>query len=252
MNPASFGPRVISAGAFDTVLHLDGVRAGALYAANQRAVIRYVPLSGNGPGWDIDAKELAADLAAGMTVCFVQHPRTPENNTLSAATGHADAVVAIAYVAALCKTVGYVPQPGARPKVFLALDMEGVRTGAPDHAPAWVADVLATGWLAVLVYIGYASGLSSAQCDALVALASDPADVCFWCDAGPYGSRPKPSKGYAWKQRMESTVAGIGVDEDDVLDPTAVYGLAQGVTAFAAAPEDSFPAAGSGSGQVNS
>ena len=213
------GRAVTEAIVLDTDMKLSASEAKALYSAGARTVVRYVPLPGNAPGWDLDAQELASDTEAGLVVVVIQHPRAPENNVLSAATGAGDAAHAVQY----CRHIGYVQQADGI-ALSLGLDMEGVKNPGPSsfaHALQWVTDVLAAGYRA-LVYFGFASGVTSAQADELAALGS----VVFWCDAGPYKDRPAPTRGYALKQEPQSTMAGVGIDRDDLLQPGVIFGLA--------------------------
>jgi|SRR6185437_4405237 len=214
----------------DTRAKLDAAAAARLYAAGVRAVVRYVPLPGNSAREDLDATELAALTGAGHVVVAVQHPREPEHNTLSAETGAADAVHAIEY----CRAIGYVPVDGER--VALALDMEGVRNpaGAMPHARAWVPAALAAGYQP-LVYVGYDSGLTTEDLAELAALGA-----LFWCDAAPFDLRPAPPGGYVLHQRPQTTVSGVGIDEDELLTPGAVWGLGA-APANDVAPEDVEP-----------
>lgn len=219
---------------FDSDVPITEPDVDAAWEAGGRTWIDYVPLPGNGVGWDLTAARLAAATARGFVVVVIQHPRAPQNNTLSAATGAADAARAIAY----CQSIGYVPgSDGVKPS--LGLDMEGVKDPAQafDHAKAWIVDVLATGSFRVVVYGGYASGLSSSQLDALAALG----DVRFWCDAGPYSMRPAPRLGYALKQKMQSMLAGMAVDEDELLQDGVVFGLAFATTGTNQPDEEPHP-----------
>ena len=203
----------------DTDMKLSASEAKALYSAGCRTIVRYVPLPGNAPGWDLDAQELETDVEAGLVVVVIQHPRAPENNVLSAATGAGDAQHALAY----CAQIGYVRQADGV-ALSLGLDMEGVKNPGPSsfaHALAWVTDVLAAGYRA-LVYFGFDCGVTSAQADQLAALGA----VVFWCDAGPYKDRPAPARKYAFKQEPQTTVAGVGVDKNALLQPGVVFGLA--------------------------
>jgi hypothetical protein len=208
----------------DTNEKLTASMAQALYAAGVRVVIRYAPLPGNSAKDDLDAVELGALTDQGHTVLLIQHPREPKYNELTAATGLADAQHVIAYAL----SIGYdpkLPQPDGRPP-RLGLDMEGLKNPGPDsfaHAKAWVVAALAAGF-AVFVYLGYDCGLTSAQCDELAELG---AYVDFLCDAGPYADRPAPKKGYVLKQHLQSTLAGVGVDRDDVLQNGVIYGVAK-------------------------
>jgi hypothetical protein len=229
---------VITGRVFDASQKVSREQYRALYAAGFRTVIRYCPLPDNGAGWDLDAAELADATAEGMTVVVVQHPRAPANNMLSEATGAGDAAHAIAY----CRSVGYAT-PANDAAVTLALDMEGVRNpgGAFAHARRWVIDVVAAGYRA-LVYIGFASGLTSAQLDELAALGA-----VFWLDAAPMPTRqepqelrPLPKCGYVLHQMPQTTIAGVGLDEDRLLTPGAIVGLAA-VPANDTAPEDVEP-----------
>jgi hypothetical protein len=194
-----------------------------LFAAGVRVLCRYFPLPGNSASQDLDADELVVAATAGLVVFAVQHPRSPSNNVLSATTGGEDADCALAHA----KLIGYVPT--VEGPVAISLDMEGVKNPGPDsfaHAQAWVTKVLAAGYQA-LIYLGYDCGLTSSQCNALVALGR-PGQVLFWCDAGPYESRPSPAIGFVLKQHEQSTMAGAGVDEDDLLMPGALFGMTEG------------------------
>lgn len=197
----------------DTNMKITAAEAVALYAAGVRVIVRYV-FFGPARAGDIDATELQGLLAAGLTVVLVQHPRLPKNNVLSDATGHSDASWAIKNALA----AGYDPSVVSA-RLHLALDMEGVVSGGNVHAPAWCTDVYAAGF-GVLVYNGYACGISSAQCDAL------PGSPEFWCDAAPLKVRPAPAVGYALHQQMQSIVAGIGVDKNEVLKDGVLWGIA--------------------------
>jgi hypothetical protein len=220
----------------DTCLHLSAAQAQALYAVGVRVVFRYVPLPGNAVGWDITEGELADLVGAGHTVLLVQHPRRPEENALNAVTGLADAQHSVAYALSIgCDP--RAPQPDGKPP-RIVLDMEGVLPASNSfaHAEAWVTYVLSQGFAAV-VYIGYLSRLTNSNCDALAALGI----VDFWCDAGPYSERPAPARGYALKQHVQSTLAGIGVDRSDVLVDCVLYGFARPVSAVP--PDNGDPAA---------
>jgi hypothetical protein len=204
----------------DTNMKLSATEARALFTAGARVAIRYVFFGPARPG-DLDAAELTLLTDEGFTVLAVQHPRSPANNTLSALTGGSDAAWAIKNAI----EAGYdpaVPQPDGKPPALI-LDMEGVKgawSGAVAHAHAWATAVAAAGFR-VMVYCGYDCGMTSADCDAL------PGDPLFWCDAGPYNMRPAPHVGFVLKQHMQSTLAGIGVDKNDVLQDGVVYGVAK-------------------------
>ncbi len=204
---------VTEAVVLDTDEKLSASQAKALYSAGARTVIRYVPLPGSAPGWDLDAAELATLTEADLVVVVIQHPRKPQDNVLSAATGASDAAAAIAY----CRQIGYVQQADG-------LDMEGVKNPGPSsfaHALTWVTDVLSAGYGA-LVYFGYSCGVTSAQADQIAGLGA----VVFWCDAGAYKLRPTPARGYALKQGLQSAMAGVDIDRDDLLQPGVIFGLA--------------------------
>ncbi len=229
--------QVVSGKAFDTDIALSRSEADAVVAAGYQAVCRYGPLPGNEPGWDFTAHELTNNTDAGLVVWMVQHPRRPENNILSDQTGQQDAEHLVTYA----KLVGYVA-PDRTCKITLTLDMEGVKNpGALTsfaHAKRWATVVLTAGYK-VLIYLGYACGLTAAQCDALVALtATIPGctadDVAFWCDAADPKERPAPTRGLAAKQHVQTTICGFGADPDDILQPV-IFGLSK------APPEDVEP-----------
>lgn len=218
----NYGKPVVDGLVVDTNTKLTSALAKALYVAGVRSCGRYVPLPGNSAKDDVDAAELALMGQEGLACFVIQHPRAPENNTLDAATGAADSAHAIAY----CKEIGYVAQDigGA---LSIVLDMEGVKNPGPDsfaHAKTWVLAVLAAGYR-VVVYIGYQSGLSSAQLDELTAL-GEQGMVEFWCDSANYKERPVPSIGYALHQGPQTTVAGVRVDMDGIVRGGVVVALA--------------------------
>jgi Domain of unknown function (DUF1906) len=202
----------------DTDWKLGPATARGLWDAGVRGICRYVGLHGPAAG-DVDAAELSMLLGLGFVVWLVQHTRKPEYNLLTEDTGATDAAAAIRCALA----AGYDPSklpPGAEAPC-LALDLEGVRGSSVSHATAWSLAVGAARFRP-LVYVGYASGITGAQLDAL------PVEPRFWCDAGPYSERPAPSRGYDLKQHMQETIAGVGIDRNDVLRGEAVYGLVAG------------------------
>jgi hypothetical protein len=204
----------------DTGEKIDRPKAAALYAAGVRAIFRYVFFSEPRAG-DLDAPELEILTGEGLIVCVVQHPRLPENNTLSIATGKADAQWAITNALA----AGYDPASVGGP-LSLALDMEGVRNPGPDsvaHAMTWtnIASIGVGGsGFSPVTYIGYASGLSGADCDEMLP------EVEFWLDDGPYNLRPKVARGYALKQGAGSKIAGVDTDSNAVLKDGVIFGVA--------------------------
>ncbi len=198
----------------DTSTKLTSSEATALYAAGVRTVGRYVFFRfPQGPG-DLDAAELAALVDAGLTVFAIQHVRNP-GWTGSYAQGVADAQAAIANAQA----AGYVGD-----RLCLALDLEGCKAGDPDQAAAWCSRIAISGYRP-LVYIGYASGMVTPGMDAL---AGDPR---FWCDYAPISARPIPSRGYSLHQQAQTTLAGVGVDRDTILDADGLVGLGPDVAA---------------------
>lgn len=222
----------------DTNTKLSQSEATAMWAAGVRTIIRYVFFLAARAG-DIDLGELTMLLAIGFTVVLVQHPRESKYNVLSDTTGHADA----AWATKNALDAGYDPRrlPADAKKIRLALDMEGVKNPGANsfaHARAWVVDVLAAGF-AVIVYIGFDPGLTSAQCDELVALGAQVQgctedDVEFWLDASgmptgsPHDVRPLPSKGYALHQHPTSNLAGVEVDRNTVMKDGVLFGLGSG------------------------
>ena len=198
----------------DTSTKLTSSEAKALYAAGVRTVGRYLFFRyPQGPG-DLDAAELAALVDAGLTVFAIQHVRNP-GWTGSSSLGGADAQAAIANAQA----AGYVGDG-----LCLALDLEGCKTGDPAHAAAWCTAVGSAGYRP-LVYIGYASGMVT---PGMGALAGDPR---FWCDYAPISARPIPSRGYSLHQQAQTTLAGVGVDRDTILDADGLVGLGPDVAA---------------------
>lgn len=211
--PLAIGEKVI-----DTDWKIGPGTARGLWLAGVRTLIRYVGYGPPGPG-DIDAVELELELGIGFTVVLVQHPRKPANNVLSSDTGASDAAWAIRNAIAAGYDPAKVPVSVHAPS--LIADLEGVRNpgaGVVGFATRWAIDTSAARFRPVK-YLGYDCGLTSADCDAL------PGDPEFFCDAGPYSERPRPAKGYALKQHPQTTIAGVGVDEDDVLRANAIYGV---------------------------
>jgi hypothetical protein len=197
----------------DTNTKLSASEAKALRACGVAAVCRYGPLPNNGAGGDLDATEIASITGEGIVVWIIQHPRDPKWNTLSAATGAADA----AHILAHCQAIGYAP--GAT----VGLDMEGVKDPGPSaaaHAKAWVQALLAAGYRA-LVYIGYCPGMVAMDLEALAILG----DVEFWSDFEALTAHPAPPQGWALHQQPQTTLAGIGVDRDTVLRDGVIYGM---------------------------
>lgn len=195
----------------DTSTKLTASEAKALKAAGVAGVFRYVFFGSPRPG-DIDADELQLLTEAGLTVCLVQHVRNPGWRG-SAMTGTGDAGAAMANAI----RAGYV-SPSGGPLLAMGLDLEGIGEGGPDHAQAWCSTLAG---YRPLVYVGYASGMTTAVLDSL---AGDPS---FWADFAPISQRPVPTKLYAMHQHAQSAIAGIGVDRDDILQP-GIYGLATG------------------------
>jgi Domain of unknown function (DUF1906) len=198
----------------DTSAKITASSAAALYSAGVRTVGRYV-FFGSPRAGDIDAAELELLTAAGLTVFLIQHVRNP-GWVASAAEGLADGKTAVANA----QKASYA---SAGALLSLALDMEGVRNPGSDafaHADSWCREVRKAGYWP-LVYVGYDSGLDG---DALDGLGGEPA---FWCDYAPLSARPKPAMGYALHQQMQTSINGMPVDVDAVLQDSMVYGLAE-------------------------
>jgi hypothetical protein len=200
----------------DTNSKLTAASAAKLYTAGVRWVWRYVFFRHpQGPG-DLDAAELAAITGAGLGVLLVQHVRNP-GWVGSSATGASDAAAAIANAQAAGCT-GRPDLPSGDPgRPVLALDLEGIGHGGPEHSADWCPPVDAAGYRP-LVYVGYASGMTTATLDAL---AGEPV---FWCDFAPFASRPQPTRPWGLHQHAQETLAGVGVDRDDLLTPGAFSG----------------------------
>jgi hypothetical protein len=197
----------------DTATKLTASECKALKSAGVSGVWRYVFFGTPRPG-DIDAAELQAILDAGLTLMLVQHVRMP-GWIANAGIGKADGASAVRNAQA----AGYEGTA-----LSLGLDMEGVGTGdAAGHARAWCQIVGDAGYSPV-VYVGYDSQLTGPQLDSL------PYSPRFWCDYAPLSSRPLPTRGYALHQQAQSTLAGIGVDIDTVLQDMAIVGLCGGAT----------------------
>lgn len=197
---------------FDTASKLSAEQAARLKAAPypghpMLALWRYVSLGAPSPA-DITPAERDAILGTGWLLGLVQHVQYPSWQA-DAASGLAHGKSAVAHA----QLVGY---PAGS---HIGLDMEGLgNAGAPvmGYVVAWADTVHAAGYR-VLLYVGYLDGLP----DALVtALAEGGYVDAWWSDFGP---RALPQGlGFAMKQHAQNTVAGIGVDPDEVLIPGAI------------------------------
>jgi len=203
----------------DTNAKVSASEARALVACGLKAIGRYVFFGSPRPG-DIDEGELQLLTAAGLCVYLIQHVRNPSWHA-SEQSGTADAQAAISNAI----RAGYdLPHGSDAPPLALVLDMEGLGNPGPGafaHASAWCEAVVLAGYQPA-VYVGYDSGLSSPALDSL------PGLPVFWVDFGDPHQRPTPKRGYALRQHAQSTLAGIGVDIDTVLQDGALYGLADG------------------------
>lgn len=203
----------------DTSTKLSAHEAASLYQAGVRAVGRYVFFRHPQGVGDLDAAELALLTAAGLVVFVVQHVRNP-GWIGSAMTGATDAVAAIANARAAC----YLPQPdlpsGDVGRPVIVLDLEGIGHGGPEHAAAWCPFIDREGYRPA-IYVGYASGMTTATLDALVGR------PMMWADFAPLSSRPMPTAGYDMHQQSQTTMCGVGVDRDTLLTPGAFSGLAE-------------------------
>jgi hypothetical protein len=205
--------------AFDTITKFSPTSAAHLKSASWVgplvALWRYVSLGAPSLG-DITATERDAILGAGWLLGLVQHVEEPSwkadsnNGTL-----HGQAAVAHAQL---------VEYPVG---CHIGLDMEGLGdAGSPvlDYVRKWAAVVHAAGYK-VLMYVGYDDGLTQAQHETL---ASEGTVDAWWSD---YGPRQLPD-GQFWsvKQHSQTTVAGIGVDPDEILvdNRLVLMGLSQG------------------------
>lgn len=162
------------------------------------AIARYVPLPHNAPDSDLDAKELAAILAAGLSVLIVQHVREPGWNPAQHC-GETDARTAIEFAQA----AGYAP--GSH--VFL--DLEGISGTGPDtrtFAESWAATISAAGYRAGC-YVGYNVPLNAEELYALHTINS------YWSDPG---NRAVATRGFALKQHESIRIGGVPFDPDTV------------------------------------
>ncbi len=205
---------------FDTNWVLSSGEAGVMKRAPYPgqptlALWRYVSLGDPSPN-DITTLERDNILNAGWLLGLVQHVQYP-----SWAASPASGMAHGAHAASHAQLIGYPPG------CHLGLDMEGLgNAGAPvmGYVVAWADAVHAAGYR-VLMYVGYQDGLSAAQHKAL----QDGGYVdAWWSDFGP---RTLPD-GCAWamKQHVQTTIAGIQVDPDEVLiaGAIAVMGIDDG------------------------
>jgi len=191
---------------FDTIWKFEALSAGRLKDASwvgpTLALWRYVSL-GAPDMHDIDVAERDAILGAGWLLGLVQHVERPSWQA-NRANGLSHGTSAAAHA----RLVGYPPA------CHIGLDLEGLGdSGVPvmSYVQAWADAVHAVGYR-VLLYVGYDDGLP----DAMVTSLSEHGYVdAFWSD---YGPRSLPmGLGWAMKQHAQTTVAGIGVDPDEVL-----------------------------------
>jgi hypothetical protein len=225
----SFQPVPLSRGwCFDTIHQFSAADAARLKASGYvgqplLALWRYVSL-GAPSAADITPAERDAILGAGWLLGLVQHVQRPSWQA-DPASGLSHGAAAVAHA----QMVGYPPG------CHLAVDMEGLGDqGAPvmGYVVAWADAAHAAGYR-VLMYEGYDDGLTNAEHQAL----SDGGYVdAWWSD---YGPRTLPqSLRFALKQHSQTTVAGIGVDPDEVLisGAIAVMGLASSADTDPAPP----------------
>jgi hypothetical protein len=192
---------------FDTASKLDAASAARLKSAPYpgqplSAVWRYVSLGAPSPG-DITVAERDAILGAGWLLGLVQHVQYP--------SWHADPASGLAHGAA---AVAHAQLVGYPQGCHIGLDMEGLgNSGAPvmGYVVSWADAVHAAGYR-VLMYVGYDDGLPDPM---VSSLASQGYVDAFWSDFGP---RTLPAAlSFCMKQHVQTTVAGIGVDPDEVL-----------------------------------
>ena len=182
--------------------------------------MRYVPLPGNNPGWDIDGTERQLIADKRKKLVLVQHVRAGAGNvgwTCTAAQGAADA----AYAAGYAKGVGYAPVDGYPPPAIVK-DMENVANPGPVAVACMgeFRDALARQGYRGPGYRGYSSGLTTGQWAAV--------GTPVMSDAGTHN--PPPGRGYAIKQHAQKTIFGVAFDLDEVLvdqSGDAVYGMAE-------------------------
>ena len=204
----------------DTSQKITRVQAKALYAAGVRAIGRYVSF-GPARSGDLDTGELLDLTGEGHVVWGIQHPREPADNTLSADTGKSDADWAITNSVA----AGYDPSVVEGP-LSLTLDMEGLKNPGPSsfaHANMWNGLVdfgVGGAGFKPLDYLGYDSGITSANCDSM------PDEVEFWLDDGPYSERPSPARKFAMRQGISKVIAGVNVDLNTLLKDGVIFGAA--------------------------
>ena len=192
---------------FDASAKFDAGMAARLKAASYsgqplKALWRYVSLGHPGAG-DITVAERDAILGAGWLLGLVQHVQYPHWS--------ADPASGIAHGKASADHAAMVGYPQG---CHIGLDMEGLgNSGAPvmGYVVSWADAVHAAGYR-VLMYVGYDDGLPDPM---VSSLASQGYVDAFWSDFGP---RTLPAAlSFAMKQHVQTTVAGIGVDPDEVL-----------------------------------
>lgn len=204
---------------FDLSAKVSESEARAMIAAVAPAplvVYRYVFFGPPKPG-DLDAPELEMWLGLKVTVCVVVHvPFEGWVPSATLGTDHSGAAIAN------CIRAGYVTPDGCSP-LALGIDMEDiVRGGDSIGYVQSCADARVQHRYAPDLYTGFASGLTSANVNALCA---DYATLTTWCDFAAMSQRPAPSRGFDAHQTPQKTLAGVPVDEDTILHDGVIFGL---------------------------
>ena len=209
----------------DTDTKVSRGEARALVAVGVTVVIRYVFFGPPQPQ-DLDAEELDELLDEKLTVIVVCHAPSGANGSAWHAMGELARQHSLAAVANAIKA-GYVTPDGG-PRLSFASDHENVRNFDKDSADyvRVSCQVRAASNSGPLPYIGFASGVTASDLDAI---SGDPScgDPRWWCDFASMRDRPNPSRGFALHQHPESQLVGIQVDRDDVLQNGVVFGLVQ-------------------------
>jgi len=193
--------------------------------APEVAVGRYVFFGPPRPQ-DLDLVELQMLLKLGFIVFAIRHVPDPGWHA-DGPTGrsHAQAGVANAIKA------GYVTPSGAAHPISMTTDSEGVGNPGPamhDYVQNSF-QVAASAVYQNVGYDGYDCGLKGVDLDGLNADSSCGGDILkWWCDFASFSARPTPQIGYALHQQAQTTVCGIGVDKNTVLQDGAIWGLYDG------------------------
>lgn len=187
----------IPGNAFDVNTPISTSEALAFKNAGYSTCIRYIPRTPELMKGNLTGVEIAAILAADLSLCVVQHVPLP-NWQAMAALGKEYGEYAVAYA----------EQIGLAKGINIWLDLEEVAAGsdANGYCRAWFAAVQAAGWIPGL-YVGWQSGLTSQQ---LYELPVTHYWRAYNCD------QDVPVRGYQIIQHTQQILNGITFDPNTI------------------------------------